>query len=211
MTVPSTINDCAAEELNDYGAKWTTVGEAHTAANVTGEFSYGTSASSGFTLGESSSDSSGTFSADGTYTTSNGSTVGTPISAGSHVYVQGEFDYGNFFVVCNKFDSYYVVIPYWFTGGLETEGSSPTNPDGTCPPADSLELMPGNQDTVWYGSSTSYSTGVSILGFSFGVTESWTSQTTMQWTASAGAATTYLCGPGQSDPDGAAIVYDSAP
>ena len=207
------INGCAVLSEWDLGTKYSVVGEAHTADNVTGSFTYGNNASSGFSVGASVSGQSGSFTSGGTYTYQSSFSETTPILAGSHVTVLAEFVYGEFDVDCSAVWMGDDIIPYLWTGGLKAgvANSGGTNPWGTCPPATSKILQPGNSASATWGGSDSSNTGISFLGFSFGVNQSWGTDTSMSWHASSSAATTYLCGPGQTEPGGEPIIYDSAP
>ena len=206
----SYIDGCAILEETDEGSKNMVIGEAHTASDVTGEFTFGQTASSGFSVGGSSSNDNGSFSADGSYSVSSGFGEGTPIAAASHVTVMATFEVGDFWLDCTYFFTY-ALIPYKWTGGLGAgaAGSAGTNPNGTCPPSTSKELQPGNEAMADFGSSRSFDTGISVLGWGFSVSQSWGSDTSMTWYAGSNADTTYLCGPGPSAPQGEPVIYDS--
>jgi hypothetical protein len=204
-------NGCTATETSYIGTELVNVGEAHTATTVTGTFTYGSDSSSSIGIGISPSGTYGSFSSGGTYSQLSGSTSPIAISAGQHVKIAGQFYDGKFAEYCGPKGEFMGIleIPYQFDGLLYSHGSASTNPWGSCPSPPAMIVQVGHSQTIYFGSSVTYSSQVSLMGFTFSESSTWGSVTSMHWDANSGSGTTYLCGPYQSNPNGASIVYDS--
>ena len=190
------------------------VGEAHTAANVSATFSYGTTNSTEFTLGLSLTGANGTFSASGTYTIEGGSTVFMAVPPSAHEFITVGFYVGYYREDCPAVRGViktYLTTPYALTGKTGDLGqtSAPTNPLGYCPTPPSEYLMPGKSLGISYGSAFSASAAFSLFGFTFGITQHWGTDATITYYSGVNSTVSYLCGPGGGIPAGSPVVYDS--
>lgn len=206
------LPDCTATLISNIGTEPIIVGEAHTLSTTSGTFSFGGTSTSTVGIGISGSGAYGSFSSEGNYSQTTGWTTGLVVPSGTHEKVAANFTDGKFNLYCGALNYYMgiVEIPYQFTGTLIGDGSAGTNPSGTCPSPSGITLSTSNPQTAYFGSSVSYGSQVSLLGFGFSENTSWTSTSQMAWVSNPGTGPTGLCGPGQTYPVGQPVIYNSA-
>lgn len=203
---------CWATLISNVGTENVVVGEAHTLSTTSGTFYYGGSTTSTVGIGISGSGAYGSFSSEGNYSQTTSWTTSLAILSGTHEKVAAQFTDGKFNFYCGALGYYMgiVEIPYQFLDNLVSGGSAATNPSGTCPVPPGAPLTTSVGQTAHYGSSVTYGSQVSLLGFGYSESTSWTTDSSMTWVAKPGTGETGLCGPGQSRPNGQPIVYNSA-
>ncbi len=213
-----TIQGCSAVVYSTQNNQLTTVGQAHTASlstKTTGVFTYQTGEENTFSVGASASGAIGSFSTDGTFSMFSSVSTGINIPGATSSWVQFPFDYDTYellgkFCLLGIYEPY-VVQPYAYQNTPTLKSGAPTNPAGKCPNGvGAVTVNPGvGTTTTNFGSTDIFNSVANVFGYSFGGSTSYTTSTTMVWTALSGGATTYLCGPGETNPNGQAIVYDS--
>lgn len=208
-----TINGCSAQALSSSAPTWTPIGQVHTVNQTSAFFTYGTSTSSSFSVGISSSNAFGSFSANGTVATNGGSSSGFNVAAGVHQFVNTQFIYTDYKLTCvagrSLYYEYAVASSNWH-GGLQLGAPAPTNPQGACNHLTDQQVLPSQYQGEDFGSTASLDAGINLLGFDFSEMISYTSLTNIQW-HNGGSTTTYLCGSNESSPPGGQpIIYNSA-
>lgn len=208
-----TINGCAATTLSNSAPTWTPIGQVHTVNQTSAFFTYGQSTSSSFSVGISLNNTYGSFSTSGSVTTDGGSNSGFNVNAGVHQFVNSQFIYTNYKLICyigrQEVTEYAVASSNW-SGGLQLGASAPSNPRGACNHLTDEQVLPNQYQGVSFGSSDTMNAGINLLGFDFSETVTYTSQTNIDW-HNTGSTTTYLCGSNENiGPGGQNIVYNSA-
>ncbi len=203
---------CWATLISNVGPENVVVGEAHTLSTTSGTFAYGGSTTSTVGIGISSSGAAGSFSSEGNYSQTTGWTTTLHIPSSTHEKIAAQFTDGKFNFYCGALGYFMgiVEIPYHFLDNLVFAGPAATNPSGTCPVPPGAPLTTSVGQIADFGSSVTYGSQVSLLGFGFSESTSWTIDSSMTWVANPGTGETGVCGPGQTWPNGQPIVYNSA-
>ena len=207
-----TLNGCSATLVNFEGYETQNIGEVHTYSGVTATYSYGVSSTNSVTIGFSSSGANGSFGADGTYNSGGGQSGNVSVPSGTHDHVTAQWSEGKFYQSCivgrTAIVGYYDVAYNFQPDSLKLGSSVATNPLGYCPYGTTSLPAGGGIVTESYGSSTSYSWQIDLLGATLGEQTIYSSDTQIAYKPSA-SQTTALCGPGGSPPGGQAIIYNS--
>ncbi len=207
------IDSCVATVLSNTGRTWTNIGEVHTTADTSASYDFGISTGDSFTIGYSATGSSGSFSVDGSTSTTAGGGSALPVAAGIHQAVQTQFIYTSYELGCGAgkyaYTAYAVAESNW-SGGMQLGASVGTDPNGGCNSLHDIILSAngGNAD-LYYGTTDTIDTGFSLLGFNFSNSVTYGTQDTTTWINN-GTPTTYLCGADNNiSPIGQPVIYNS--